>query len=54
MSEFKIYSKEQAEEILKLYENCSICANCKINSPEGWRCSHIKEQAEKYLKEHKE
>lgn len=54
MSELYIQNKEQAKKIIKAWNNCRICSECKLNSPEGWKCSYIKEQAEKYLKEHKE
>lgn len=54
MNELHIRTKEQAEAIIKAWEECRICSECKLNSPEGWRCSYIKEQAEKYLKENKE
>ena len=51
MNELYIRNKEQAEKIIEAWKNCSICNECPLNSPEGWRCSYIKEQAEKYLKE---
>lgn len=43
-------TKEQAEAIIKAWNECSTCSECKLNTPEGWRCSYLKEQAEKYLR----
>lgn len=54
MSELHIKTREQAEAIIKAWGECRTCSECKLNSHEGWRCRYIKEQAEKYLKKHKE
>lgn len=54
MSEMKFTNKEQAKEILKVIENCSICKKCVIDKQNGWKCRSIKETAEKYLKDKKE
>lgn len=51
--EFMIYSKEQAEKILETYNKCGTCSECALNSPEGWKCSYLAEQARKYLKKNK-
>lgn len=54
MNELHIRTREQAEAIIKAWGKCRSCSECQLNSPEGWSWSYIKEQAEKYLKEHKE
>lgn len=47
--EFTIRNEKQAREIIKAFNECSTCSECKLNNAEGWRCSYLKEQAEEYL-----
>lgn len=49
MQKFYIRSRAHAEAILRAYSKCGVCAECALNSPEGWRCSYLAEQAMKYL-----
>lgn len=48
--DFIITSEEQAMAILNAYWECKICSDCILNTPEGWKCSYLAEQAKKYLK----
>lgn len=52
MSKFFIRDEEQARAIIRAYENCSVCSSCPLNTPEGWRCSYLCQQAENYIRQH--
>lgn len=52
MSRFFIKSVEQAQAILAAYKRCGSCSECPLDTPEGWRCSYLAEQAERYLEKH--
>lgn len=54
MANYYIRDAAHAAVILDEYRRCSDCGNCGLNTPEGWRCSHMAEQAEKYLRDHRE
>lgn len=49
MSDFVILSEGQARAIVHSYNNCSGCAECPLNTPEGWRCGYLYDCARKYL-----
>lgn len=51
---FYVRSAEQAHAIIDAYRKCGICSDCPLNSPEGWRCSYLEEQARRYLERHGE
>ena len=51
--EFMIYNREQAEKILKAFNECDTCSECALNTPEGWKCSYLAEQAKKYLEKNR-
>ena len=53
MQTYYIRDTEHAKAIIKAYEHCSICSECPLNTAEGWRCSHMYEQAKKYLAKQK-
>ena len=52
MSEFYIRNKEVAKQIVEAFKQCGRCDNCILNSPEGWYCSYLYDQAVKYLENH--
>lgn len=54
MANYYIRDAAHAAVILDAYRRCSDCGNCALNTPEGWRCSAMWEQAEKYLRDHRE
>lgn len=54
MANYYIRDAAHAAVILDEFRRCGDCGNCGLNTPEGWRCSHMAEQAEKYLKTHRE
>ena len=53
MSNFYIRDEEQARGIIAAYEKCGICSECRLHTPEGWRCSYLYDRACAYLKQHK-
>lgn len=54
MTNFPIISIAQAVAIESAYNHCSCCSSCPLNTPEGWRCGYLHEQAAAYLNAHKE
>ena len=54
VSRFFIRDMEQARAILNAYQRCAGCSECPLDTPEGWRCSYMAEQAEKYIENHGE
>lgn len=54
MANYYIRDAAHAAAILDEFRRCGDCGNCALNTPEGWRCSHMAEQAEKYLRDHRE
>ena len=54
MANYYIRDAAHAAAILDEYRRCGNCGNCGLNTPEGWHCSHMAEQAEKYLRDHRE
>lgn len=54
MANYYIRDAAHAAAILDEFRRCGGCGNCDLNTPEGWRCSHMAEQAEKYLRDHRE
>lgn len=53
MQTYYIRDNEHAEKIIYAYNHCKTCSECILNTPEGWRCSHMYEQAQKYLEKKK-
>ena len=54
MSNFYIRDLEQAQAILRAYNHCTICSECSLNGPEGWKCSYLAELAQQYIEEHRQ
>ena len=46
---FCIRDDEQAEAIIRAFEACGNCAECPLNTPEGWRCSYLYARAKAHL-----
>ena len=46
---FHIRDDEQAEAIIRAFETCGNCAECPLNTPEGWRCSYLFARAKAHL-----
>lgn len=53
MSNFYIRDIEQAQAIIKAYERCSNCADCPLNTPEGWACGYLYNVAVDYINHNK-
>lgn len=51
MSSYYIRDAAHAAAIIAAYQKCRNCGECDLNS-EGWKCSYIYEQAQKYIKNH--
>lgn len=52
MSSYYIRDAAHAAAIIAEYQKCRNCGECGLNTAEGWHCSHIYEQAQKYIKNH--
>lgn len=54
MSSYYIQDMDHALGIISEYKRCRGCGECGLSTAEGWLCSHMYEQAVKYMKKHKE
>ena len=54
MSSYYIRDVVHAAAIIAEYKKCRNCGECGLNTAEGWYCSHMYEQAQKYMENHKE
>jgi hypothetical protein len=51
---FFIRDKAAAQAIIDAYQQCRICSDCILHTPEGWKCSYQYECAVRYLENHQE
>lgn len=54
MNNYYIRDAAHAAAIIAEYQKCRGCGECGLNTAEGWRCSHIYEQAQEYIQNYKE
>ena len=51
---FFIRDKAAAQAIIDAYQQCRICSECILHTPEGWKCSYQYECAGRYLENQQE
>lgn len=54
MAHIAIIDMAQAAAIIHAYNHCGHCDTCPLDTPEGWRCSYLHDQAAAYIAAHKE